>query len=574
LKPGENLIAVHTYYQGLINRVWVSGDDRHGLLLDLAVNEKIILQSDESFLWQRHSGFSALGKAGYNTQFLEQYDSASPETGFEQADFDDSQWSKTVYNAHPDWIIAPQPTPQLDFETIKPRALTKTAKGYLADFGSIYVGYFFLKARGKKGQQITLLYGQELQDDGSVRFELRANCRYQETWLLSGGEDCLNQFDYKSFRYVELIVPSDDCIIDETSFVIAARHYPFSLKAQCSSDDPKLRAVWDLCVNSLRYGVQEVIQDCMEREKGQYLGDGCYSALAHGIASGNFAIFEKLIRETLRSSFINKGFVTCAPGSFMQEIADYPLFMPMSCLMHYQLTGEKAFLREVFPGLRDMLFFYRDTYSQHNGLLNNLDKWCVVEWPEPFRDGYDVNIEQNKICKTTHVVINALYIGAGKFLNKMAAILEEPSVIETAPLIKAFHAAFYDEKSGLFKDSVSTDHISMPGNAYPLLFNLCPDKQCEKNIIALIRNKRLSASMFFVTYAILAGLVRAGETALVKELIADEGAWLRMIREGATVTIEGWGKDLKWNTSLFPLCFTYAIQFLTDWDMAKVFEGI
>ena len=38
--PGENTIAVHTYYQGLINRVWISGDGRHGLLLDLVVDGK------------------------------------------------------------------------------------------------------------------------------------------------------------------------------------------------------------------------------------------------------------------------------------------------------------------------------------------------------------------------------------------------------------------------------------------------------------------------------------------------------------------------------------------------------
>ena len=35
LRAGENVIAVHTLYQGLINRVWVSGDQRHGLICDL-----------------------------------------------------------------------------------------------------------------------------------------------------------------------------------------------------------------------------------------------------------------------------------------------------------------------------------------------------------------------------------------------------------------------------------------------------------------------------------------------------------------------------------------------------------
>ena len=35
LKEGENTFAVHTYYQGLINRVWQSGDLRHGMICDL-----------------------------------------------------------------------------------------------------------------------------------------------------------------------------------------------------------------------------------------------------------------------------------------------------------------------------------------------------------------------------------------------------------------------------------------------------------------------------------------------------------------------------------------------------------
>ena len=45
LTEGENLIAVHTLYQGLINRVWQSGDFRHGLILDLVVDEKNLLCS-------------------------------------------------------------------------------------------------------------------------------------------------------------------------------------------------------------------------------------------------------------------------------------------------------------------------------------------------------------------------------------------------------------------------------------------------------------------------------------------------------------------------------------------------
>lgn len=84
---------MHTYYQGLINRVWVSGDDRHGLILDVEQGGETIVSSDESFRCTVHSGFQGMGKAGYDTQFLERYTSGSPQEGFERADYDDSGWA-------------------------------------------------------------------------------------------------------------------------------------------------------------------------------------------------------------------------------------------------------------------------------------------------------------------------------------------------------------------------------------------------------------------------------------------------------------------------------------------------
>ena len=52
---------------------------------------------------------------------------------------------------------------------------------------------------------------------------------------------------------------------------------------------------------------------------------------------------------------------------------------------------------------------------------------------------------------------------------------------------------------------------------------------------------------FFALY----GLKMYGETELIEKLMTDDGAWLNMLSEGATTCYEAWGKDQKWNTSLF-----------------------
>ncbi len=572
LHPGENTLAVHTYYQGLINRVWVSGDCRHGLLLDLLIDGKTVVKSDTSFRCQEHSGFSALGKFGYDTQFAEQYDSRAKEVGFEAPDFDDSSWPLALERKQVDYRVFSQPTPNLVLEKKRPIRLLPTETGYFADFGSQYCGTVTLQAKGAPGSVVRIRCGQECQPDGTVRYQTRSNCCYEDTWILSGKTDQLNQYDYKAFRYLELLLPPG-CRIQEDSIALLERHSPFTLRAACQVRDPRLKQIWDLCVHSLEYGLQEVIQDCLDREKGQYLGDGCFTTTAYSILTGSTAMMEKFIDEFLRSAFINNGLVTCAPCSFMQEIAEYSLMLPMLLRVHFHLTGDLEFLRKRYHRLVELLEFYRISYEAENGLLTNLDKWCVVEWPPHARDDYDADLQEGRLCRDVHNVINAYYLGAIKTVNQLAAFLEVPPYRDSQTLTQVFQKTFYMPEQGLFRDRVGSNHISLPGNAFALLYDLCPDQKTEQNIVAMIRKKKLSASMFFVTFAMLMGLKRLGENDLCLELLADEGGWLRMLREDATVTMEGWGKEVKWNTSLFHLAFTYPILFLTDWDLDSLLRG-
>jgi hypothetical protein len=54
-------------------------------------------------------------------------------------------------------------------------------------------------------------------------------------------------------------------------------------------------------------------------------------------------------------------------------------------------------------------------------------------------------------------------------------------------------------------------------------------------------------------YFYLWALCNAGrKEAALRFITADgEHSWFNMIKEGATTTFEAWGKEQKWNTSLF-----------------------
>lgn len=165
---------------------------------------------------------------------------------------------------------------------------------------------------------------------------------------------------------------------------------------------------------------------------------------------------------------------------------------------------------------------------EKDGVLIDLDKWCVVEWPKNFQNGYDVDIREGQICKEAHISLNAYYIAAVRTANKMASVLGMAQYRDEAPLLSAFYTAFYDKQKNLFRDGENTEHISLVGNSFVYGFDLC----------------------------------------------SEDGAWKRILREDGTTTFEGWGKDTKWNTSLFHLTMSYAATFMADIDLGALFYGI
>ena len=572
LKPGKNLIAVHTYYQGVINRVWVSGDQRTGLCMELFADGKSVLASDGSFRCTYHTGYADGELTGYSTQFLERYDARSSEEGFELPDYDDSVWLMAAERKYVDYTMVRQLTEQLTLERIKPVSVERSGNRIKIDFDAINAGYLEYAATGPAGAEIEMLFAQELNEDNTLRWQLRASCHYNGKFTLSGRKyDLLKEFDYKAFRYAELILP-EGVEVDIDSIVFIARHYPFELKASCNAADEKSLAVWKLCTDSLHYGVQETVLDCMEREKGYYMGDGNYTQFAHALLTGDFTAMEKFFDDFLASAVIDRGLMACGNCSLMQEIGESPLMFIVQAWSYLACTGNKEFIRARYSRFADILDYFCESYADSDGLLHKMDKWCVIEWPKEYRDGYDVDLTEGQVCVVKHNAINAYYIGAVKAMNRIAEYLELEPYKDVKPLEESFRKAFYLEDEKLFCDSVESKHISTMGNLFAAFFGLCPDKASKQAVVELIRRKRFSGSNLAATFPMMMFLKVQGENELFQSLLHDEGAWLRTIREDGKRTFEGWGRDSKWNTSLLHLFMASGVLYLMDWNGENILE--
>ena len=564
LKEGVNTFAVHNYYQGLINRVWVSGDLRSMFWCELYLDGKVALVSDESWLTATHTGYSSCGIIGYETAFAERYDSSAKEVGFEKELFDDSQWKPASIYKQTDYILQKSPIQPLSVYLKKPIYTERKGEVLFVDFGQEMVGYLRAKAKGKQGDKVLLRFGEELNPDGSVRFDMRCNCRYKEEWILSGKEDVLDQFDYKAFRYCEIMIPEGASVRDVEMQV---RHYPYEKKAVYKTDNEQLRKVLQLCENTIKYGTQEVFVDCPTREKGQYLGDVCVSGRAQCVLTGDTTLIKKAIIDFCGSAFICKGVMAVSTSSFMQEIADYSLLLPALILWVYKRDNDKDFLRLTFPYITGVYEYFMQ-YSQEDGLIEGVkEKWNLVDWPDNLRDGYNFPLTK-PISPGKHNVLNAFWIGLLKAYQDICEILGEAVNIAIDNVEKSFINAFYNKETGLYCDSTQKTHSAVHSNVLPLLFDIGIKENKKQRIVEYICQKKLTSMGVYMAYFTLAALMKHGEREKAELLATDKGAWLNMLEEGATTTFEAWGKNQKWNTSLFhPWATAPLIVFAKDTEV-------
>ena len=556
LVEGKNVFAVHLYYQGLINRVWNSGDNRFGIGTSvLAIKQEtekaqqgVEIEVVEELAWRYRISDAYSGETtGYETQFLENFDSRKWDSDWMQPDYDDSDFEPMVEAKWADYQFTLQPTKQLAVYNKKPELIQKTEYGLFLDMGEEVTGTLGVKALGSKGNKVLIHCGEEC-EDARVRYDMRCNCHYEEEWTLAEGTSLLEQYDYKAFRYVELLFGKDVNIEDVW---VEVRHYPLDEESCTFSCNKKeLEDIFKICKNAVKYGTQEAYLDCPTREKGQYLGDSIVTAHAQVWLTGSTEMLRKCIDQFARTTGVCKGLMAVAPGALMQEIADFSLLWSQLLLLDYQFTGDKEFLRRYYPVAKGIIEHFKQ-YEREDGLLRQVaDKWNLVDWPENLRDDYDFTLSRPIVADGCHNVVNALYVGAMKILTDIEDILGESHSYDWEASRDRFCEVFYDENTGLFVDCEGSRHSAVHSNIYPMYFGFLPQDKIQP-IVSFLEEKGLCCGVF-MSYFFLKGLAKNGYHDVMYRLLVNETehGWINMLREGATTCFEAWGKEQKWNTSL------------------------
>lgn len=541
LRDGENELTAEVYYHGLICRAYASGDRRIGLIAEVTDGAgRVIDRTDGTWQCGRLHAYVGRRTLGYDTAFADDYDGR-----LEAVDFSPAVPIDT------DHVLCETLTEPLWFSERGP-VLTEPLPdgGLFFDFGEEITGHLTVTACGRAGQRVRILHGEETEETPlRVRYRMRCNCLCDERWTLHDGQNTHRQFDYKAFRYAAML-PEPGVTVERVSVLV--RHHRFD-DGLCTLETPddRLRQVWQICKNAVKYGAQETLVDCPMREKGQYLGDLTVIGAVHPLLTRDTSLLRQALEDTIRSGRICRGLMAVAPGSFMQEIADYSLQFPLLALRYHQFTGDLSFLRTCLASCEGMLDHFA-AFARPDGLLFGVnDKWNLVDWPQGLRDGYDVPLTEPMAADSpAHAVLNAFYIGAWQCTEQIRTILGIDAPRRSPALIRAFDTVFWDPAAGLYRDSEHTAHRALHSSVPPAFFGFCPP-QGRQSIGDFIMEKGLCCGVY-MSYFVLKALCRLGRPADAYRLIVNDGehSWLNMVREGATTCFEAWGKDQKANTSL------------------------
>lgn len=564
LEDGENVISAAVYYQGLFNIYLVSADNLSGLILDLDIEysdgTRERITTDRSWRYRESTAYTPRHVYGYQTQLSEDIDLSLLDDGWRNIDYDDSAWAHAIVAANPypiDYNMVPQITPTVIHEKIYPVSIKTLDGGYLFDFGREVVGTPCAHLAGKRGDKVTVRCAEELDENGRARYEIRANCVYEDAITLSGGEDFLEYFDYKGYRYLEILDAPES--FDPNTVYTLERAYPFDRgAAHFSSSDESMNKIWDICVNGVRVGTQDTYYDCPTREKGGFVGDALITGLSHLLLTGDVRIYKKFIVDAKSASRYCPAVMAHLPTYDINICADYSSLIPLFLKEYLNYTGDAEFIRGMMPTVEGIWDFYSQ-YLTDDGLLTrirHMDKVpsemnpLLIDWPENLRDGYDMKAAG----EGASTVENLFFYG---FLKTSAELYERLGDSARASELtaiyknmgKAINEKLFDKETGLYVDATGSRHSALHSNALALFYGLTPPMSYEP-LVKLIMKRRLNCGVYFA-YFVIEGLYRQGFADEAADLLrgTDEHSWVNMLREGASTCMEAWGKDQKWNTS-------------------------
>lgn len=545
LQPGRNCIGVTLgdgWYRGRLrqaNRRNLYGD-KLALLLQLEIEHEDgsqqIVTSDPS--WRASTG-PILKSDFYNG---ESYDARLVKAGWNQPDYDDSQWATvTVRDIGKDMLVAQVGPPVRAIEEVKPVAILETPAGEtVVDMGQNMVGWLRLKVQGSAGTRIRLRHAEVLDAKGNFYTENLRSAQQTDEYILAGkGEEVWQpHFTFHGFRYVAIDGWPGELSLDDLTGVVIHSDTPRTGSFTCS--DPAINQLQHNIWWGQRGNFVDIPSDCPQRdERLGWTGDAqvfartaCFNAQ---VASFYAKWLADLEAEQLPSGAVSHVVPDTYALSGKQGMAassgwaDAAVIVPWTVYLCY---GDQGILAQQYDSMKAWVEYMID--SAGSDYLYNAD--------DTFGDWLAFGAQRSGPT-AKDLITQAFFARSTDLLARTAAVLgKTDDAARYAAALKHIKRAFREEfvtANGRLASDTQTAY------ALALAFDLLPaelEAQTAENLVDDVKRFGHMTTGFLGTPWICHALSEHGYIEQAYALLEHKRypSWLYPITQGATTIWERW----------------------------------
>lgn len=471
----------------------------------------------------------------------EVYDARLEKPGWNQASFDDSQWTPARVVETPPILIASQMSAPVQVtDTLVPKSVVPSANGsYVFDMGQNMVGWVRLKATGASGTAIRLRFAEILNPDGTIYRENLRNADATDLFILGGAaeETFTPHFTFHGFRYVEVTgYPGNPTTASITGEVLSSVSGEPTARLFTSSD--LVNRMWSIGIWGQRGNFLSVPTDCPQRdERLGWMGD---AGVFWRTGSYNFdieAFSHKWMDDVVDAQTGQGAFTNVSPDvlrPFGSEggpgWGDAGVILPWTTWLQY---GDKSIIEENWPAMvrwMDFIAKANPDYLRKKGVGPNYADWLAP----------DEHTNKDLLATAYWALIARMMSEMAHVIGKDREASQYSGLIEN--IRKAYQQA-YIKANGEVEGGTQTSYV------VTLYTKMAPPELEEAMVRNLVkdieaRNWHLSTG-FLGTPFLLFTLANHGRADVAYRLLLNETypSWGYMLSKGATTWWERWNGD-------------------------------
>ncbi|MBP5420063.1 MAG: family 78 glycoside hydrolase catalytic domain [Bacteroidales bacterium] len=355
----------------------------------------------------------------------------------------------------------------------------------VADMGQNLAGFPQITVRGKRGQKITLVVSENLNEYGVCDQRQIGRQHFYEYTLKGSGEETWHpHFSYYGYRYVQVegaalkgeANPDNLPVLNDLQSCFVYSSAKEVSAFEC--DNEIFNVAHRLIERAERSNMQAVLTDCPHREKLGWLEQDHLCGPSLLMNFDMEAYVPKIIRDIADTQKENGMVPTIAPqyvsfGNLFDDSPEWSATLIALPYMYYERYGDDALLREYYP----VMLKYLD-YLQSRARFGILD-YGLGDWYDygPWKAGFSRNTPIALVATAHYILSLQQMLQIAMILNKNADI--ERLALLAAYVIEAFNAEFYHADSCYYGTNSQTS------NALPLFLGIAmnPDG-VMKNLVA------------------------------------------------------------------------------------------